>query len=378
MKKSIYIVLVGLLLLTSCSKKEEYKRYQADTSTSGFDTKITLMAFTPSESEFQKYFDRMKELFYHYNVLFDIYNNYEGVNNVKTINDNAGVKPVEVDQTIIDMLVLSKEQFENNQHKFDPTLGAVLKIWHNYREDGLIANYSNEPGQVPTLEELQQAKECTGWDKVDIDQEKKTVYLTEKCASLDLGGIAKGYATQEVIKTLADEGLKHFSINAGGNVKVYDLKPDDAGWNIAVGEPSIIVLDQYVDVLRINEEMSIVASGDYQRYYIGPNDEHYHHLIDPDELFPSHHFRKVTVVMKDSTYADMISTVLFLLPYEEGLKWVKEHNERDPEHHLEAHWVIDKDDALYKDHPDFVEVPEKPYKIAMTQGLRKLSHVITP
>jgi|LSQX01.1.fsa_nt_gb thiamine biosynthesis lipoprotein len=378
MRKSLTIVLLGLLILTGCTSKPEYQRYQADTSTSGFDTKITLMAYTTSESEFTKYFDRMKELYYEYNILFDKYNNYEGINNLKTINDMAGKEAVEVDQRIIDTLVLSREEFDNNKGKFDITMGSVLSIWHDYREDGLIANYSNEPGEVPPLEMLQESKECTGWDLVEIDDEKNTVYLTKDCASLDLGGLAKGYATQEIMDILAEEGLTHFSINAGGNVKVYDLKPDGSGWNIAVGEPSLIVIDQYADILRINEELSIVASGDYQRYYIGPNDETYHHLIDPDSLFPLHHFRKVTVVMEDSTYADMYSTVLFLLPYEEGVLWIKEHNERNPHLHLEAHWVIDIDNEEYKDHPDFMSIPEKPYKIAMTDGLREMSHVVTP
>lgn len=378
MRKILLLALMGLLLLTSCNNEPEYQRYQADTSTSGFDTKITLMAYTTSESEFTKYFDRMKELFYEYNILFDKYNVYEGYNNLKTINDNAGKQPVEVDQRIIDVLLLSKQEHSNNKGKFDPTMGSVLTIWHDYREEGLDLNFENKPGKVPELADLQEAKQCSGWDLVEINDEKNTVYLNKDCASLDLGGLAKGYATQEVMNLLADEGLKHFSINAGGNVKVHDLKPDNSGWNIAVGEPSLIVLNEYVDVLRINQELSIVASGDYQRYYIGPDNVHYHHLIDPESLFPTNYFRKVTVVLENSTLADMFSTVLFLLPYEEGKRWIDEHNKRDPQNHIEAHWVIDSTGSEYNDHPDFVLVPDKPFKIAMTDGLRELSHVITP
>lgn len=379
MKKKILLILVGLMMLAGCTKKEEYHRYQAETSTSGFDTTITLMAYTTSESEFNRYFERMKELYGEYHVIFDNFNNYEGINNLKSVNDMASIEPVKVDQRLIDVLMIARDHYEKGQHKFDPSMGAVLKIWHEYREAGLIHNFNNEFGEVPSLEILQAAKECTGWDLIQIDDEDNTIYLTEACASIDLGAIAKGYATQEIMNILAQEGLSHFSINAGGNVKVYDLKPDGSSWNIAVGEPSLIVLDQYVDVLRIDKELSIVASGDYQRYYIGENNVHYHHLIDPDSLFPPQDtFRKVTLVMQDSTLADMYSTVLFLLSYEEGLEWINQHNLQDPQNHVEAHWVIDSDNPLYKDHPDFVSVPEKPFKVAMTEGLKKASHLLTP
>ena len=95
------------------------------------------------------------------------------------------------------MLPLSKEFSQLSNNQFDITMGPVLEIWHNYRDAGLIAMENGEPTQIPTTEELEQAKACVGWENVEIDEEKNTVYLTQECASLDVGSVAKGFRHRE-------------------------------------------------------------------------------------------------------------------------------------------------------------------------------------
>lgn len=379
MKNKLLFVLLALLLLSSCKQTPEYQRFSGSTQTSGFDTTIQLLAYAKDESEFNRYFDQLKQEFLHYNELFDKYNNYDGVNNLKTINDNAGKQPVEVDPHIIKMLLMAKEQYDENYQKFDPTIGALLEVWHDYREEGLILNNQDEFGEIPPLELLQEKKECSGWDLVEIDETKNTVFLTKACASLDLGGIAKGYATELVADSLKEKGLESFSISSGGNIKVMDKKPDGSPYNIGIGEPVLISLDTHVDVFKIDKEMSVVTSGDYQRYYYGPNMEVLHHLIDPQSMMPSHFYKSATIVTPDSGYADLYSTVLFLLDYETGNEWLKEHNENHPETPLEAFWIIDETSELWN-HPDFIEskVNDKIYKVSMTQGLKPLSRLLNP
>ena len=95
-------------MLTSCTKKEEYTVYKNLSLTAGFDTFIEIQIATTSEEKFNNYYEDLLKEFSYYNQLFDIYHTYDGINNLKTINDSAGIAAVVVDQKIIDMLTLCK------------------------------------------------------------------------------------------------------------------------------------------------------------------------------------------------------------------------------------------------------------------------------
>ena len=376
MKKTIKIILT-LLILVGCqtNKKPEYQRYQNTTVTSGFNTGITLLAYTENEAEFNEYFELMKSEFSKYNAIFDIYNDYEGVNNAKMVNDKAGIEPVVVDQNLIDVLLLSKSEYEYTKKKFNPVAGTLLEVWHNYREEGMLLNQNNEPGKVPTTEELNQAAACIGWDYLEFDDDKNTLYLTESCASIDLGGIAKGYAVEQVALTLEAKGLKYGIINGGGNVRVINSKPDNSPWVVGIAYPSLI-RDKNVELFNISESGSLVTSGDYQRMYQDENNRRLSHLIDMETYMPGFHFRSVTIYTKDSTLGDLFSTALYLMDYETGKQFVKDHNATNPDQHIDVFWLIDESNDTDFNHADFKTLKEFPeLKYAMTEGLQSSAQI---
>ena len=158
----------------------------------------------------------------------------EGINNIYTINQYAGITPVTVDPVIIDMLLVSKEWYEKSNYQFNVTLGAVLKVWSAYRDEAQILNSDGKPGVIPPLSLLEEKLVCTGWEYIEIDQVKNTVYITDACASLDVGGVAKGYATELVVSTLEQSGLTMGIINAGGNVRSIGTKPENEPWAVGI------------------------------------------------------------------------------------------------------------------------------------------------
>ena len=144
-----------------------------------------------------------------------------------------------MDPEIIELLKTAKEFYDlSNGEFFYVTMGAVLKIWHTYREEGIALNNEGQLGKVPPLAELESAKACTGWDKVEIDENAGTVYLNQSCASVDVGGIAKGFAAGKVQQKLIEAGLVHGTVDAGGNICTINDKPGGQQWRVGIRNPS--------------------------------------------------------------------------------------------------------------------------------------------
>lgn len=336
MKKIILLFLC--LILTACSQPSKDKTlYKSSTLEAGFDTVITLQLYADSEEEFNETFQMAARGFLYFHQLFDKYNDYD-VNNIKTINDNAGIQPVEVNQEIIDLLLLAKEYSKISNNQFNITLGPVLELWHDVREKA-------ENGQsytLPTQDELKKASVCSGWDKVEINDDENTVYLTEACASLDVGAIAKGYAAQKVADYLKSEGYNNGIIDAGGNIQFLGSKITNEPWLVGITKPTLKAQNSIVR-LNIAEENAFVTSGDYQRYFMH-NDEIMHHIIDPETLYPSKHARSVTILTKDSAIADILSTTLYTMTYKEGKALIEQLNQLGVQ--TEVVWIYDTLDEI--------------------------------
>lgn len=335
MKKRILMVLilvVSLSLVIGCEKKSSYEKY-TDSFFDTFDTITQVVAYTESKEEFDQYMETMHNRFIELHMLYDKYNNYEGVNNIKTINDNAGIAPVKVDKEIIDMLLFSKDWYEKAGEETNIAFGPVIKIWSEYRD---IAEANPEDAKLPPIEDLEAANKFTDISKVIIDEANSTVYLEDSNMRLDVGAVAKGYATEIVAKEIQNHGLTSGIISAGGNIRTIG-KPLDGireRWGIGIQNPDLSVSanSNILDTVFINDA-SVVSSGDYQRFYM-VDDKVIHHIIDPKTLMPGDYYHAVTVVTPDSGVADFLSTSIFLLPYEESRKLV------DSLDNVEAMWVL--------------------------------------
>ena len=313
MKRIASVLLVLSLLLTGCAGAQEpetvpeKKQYTA-TFLTLFDTVTTIVGKADSEEAFTATAQGIHDDLLRYHQLFDIYNEYEGLNNLKTVNDNAGIAPVPVDRAVIDLLLDCKAYCELTGGMVNPAMGSVLALWHEARDDGI-----NDPANayLPDSEQLEKAAAHMDFDAVIIDEEASTVYLSDAGMRLDVGAVAKGWSVQRVCEN-APEGLL---ISVGGNVCATGAK-DDSGTPWVVGIQNPDGGDAYLHTLFLTNG-SVVTSGDYQRAYVVEG-ELYHHIIDPDTLYPSTHWRSVTILCEDSGLADALSTALFLLPLEAG------------------------------------------------------------
>ncbi len=312
MKRILCTLLLVSMLLTGCASGEktpEKKQYNASFLTL-FDTVTTIVGKADSEASFRTTSQAIHDELLQYHQLFDIYNDYEGIHNLKTVNDNAGIAPVKVDPRLIALLKDCKAYHELTGGMVNPAMGSVLQLWHVARNDGI-----NDPANayLPKEEKLQQAAQHMDFGAVIIDEAASTVYISDPEVSLDVGAVAKGWATQRAAEN-APAGLL---ISVGGNVCATGPKDENGTpWVVGVQNPN--GGDTYLHTLTVTRG-SVVTSGDYQRAYV-VDGELYHHIIDPDTLYPSTLWRSVTIVCDDSGLADALSTALFLLPLEEGQK----------------------------------------------------------
>lgn len=293
------------------------------------DTVTILTGFAPDKAAFDALLDEAHARFLRFHVVFDRYAVHEGVNGLYSVNKNAGKGPVKAEPELLALLLWLKQNQPLARGTVNVAMGTVLSVWHDYREEGVA---------LPPEKLLQNAALHTNFDDVIINEAEGTVYFADPALTLDLGAVAKGYAVETVSKWLLTTAMPSFIISAGGNVRC-GKKPLDGRdrWGVSIQDPdeaqSALSADQgYLDVLYLTGR-SVVTSGDYQRNYV-VDGVSYHHIIDPATLYPGRYMRAVTVVTEDSALADLLSTAVFLMPYEEGRAFV------DGLAGVEAYWVL--------------------------------------
>lgn len=286
-----------------------------------FDTITTFMAYTKDEEEFEHYVRVLNEELKKYHELYNSYDAFEGVNNFRTINENAGKEAVAVDPKIIELIEYSKEMYDLTGGKINIAMGSLLGLWHDARE---ISVNNPDEAKIPEESVLKKASSHKDINAIEIDKEKNTVYISDPDVRIDIGAIGKGYATKIIAKRLEEEGLKHGILSVGGDDVLIGDNPasENSYYKIAIQNPDLEDKENpYSSVVSLRNT-SVVTSGDYQRYFM-VDGKRYHHIIDPETMYPSTKWRSVSVILDDIAEADTISTYLFILDYEEGLEFAK-------------------------------------------------------
>ncbi|GMO44871.1 MAG: FAD:protein FMN transferase [Treponemataceae bacterium] len=232
---------------------------------------------------------------------------------IAKINLNAGIAPARVHDEVIYLIKMACYFARKTGGAFDPAVGALSVLWA----------IGTDGARVPAQEEIARALTLTDYEKIQIDEEAKTVFLPQTGMIIDLGGIAKGYAADEVIKIAREHNVARALINLGGNVYVYGEKPrgkksgESEKWRVGIKDPEnsggrpAAHLD--------TGENSVVTSGTYERYF-DKDGIRYHHILDTKTGYPAESDAlSVTIVSASSLAADALSTSVFILGKEKGL-----------------------------------------------------------
>lgn len=230
---------------------------------------------------------------------------------IALVNAQSGIAPVQVSQETFDLVAKAIEYAKRTEGKFDPSIGKLVDLW----------NIGNEGAHVPAPEEIKAAIALCDYRKVIMNEGTREIFLQDKGMVIDLGSIGKGYAADEIYDYLAEQGFNSAIIDLGGNVFAMGKKPSGEKWNIGIQDP-----DQErgnsIGVIQVDDQ-TIVTSGIYERFFI-EDGKLYQHILNPMTGYPvDNNISSVTILTKRSTDADALSTSLFVLGVEDGLKFVE-------------------------------------------------------
>ncbi|MBN2504489.1 MAG: FAD:protein FMN transferase [Bacilli bacterium] len=314
------------------------------TWTSYFDAPISLKLYHEKDSDFSvtDVFEAVETILMTYHRYFDKYNAYPNVTNIFSINHRQ-TDTVEIDPELLEAIqfALTNENqiLVGDEILFNIALGPVLDIWHDARESDAcedLPGYSICP--IPD-ENLLTIDYPTDPNDIVLDEEASTISFLKSLMKLDVGGYAKGYVSELVSDYLDSLDLDYIFNCGESNLKAGGSNPlrEDGLFYIGLKEPVIqFIPTSFYAYLKIPEGISIVTSGNYQRYFIGEDDGLvYHHIIDPRTNYPGGESMSVTVFYEDGAKADIYSTAIYLMTIDEGLAFV------DNTPGLEAIWYLD-------------------------------------
>lgn len=238
------------------------------------------------------------------------------INNAKTseiiaLNEAAGKEAVKVSSDTMDVLERGKYYSQLSDGRFDITVGPIVKLW----------NIGTEYAAVPDPKVLEQKRELIDYNKLQLDRENLTAKLDDPGMQVDLGGIAKGYAADEVAKILTENGVQHAIINLGGNVLTIGGNMSNEPWKIGIQDP-FNPRGDFIGIIGVKDK-TVVTSGTYERYF-EQDGKRYHHILDPRTGYPAdNELCSVSIITDKSIDADGNSTSILLLGLEEGMKFIE-------------------------------------------------------
>ena len=307
--------------------------------------KLSIYYHSNEQQDSGAIFDHVEGILGTYNDLSDKYTNYNGVTNIKTINDSPTETHI-IDQKLFDLITFSLAHQEEVNNLFNIALGPVLQIWSSYRDDCNINNVC----AVPSFEELTAKDIYTDPNDIILDEENLSITLQANMA-LDVGGVSKGYISRIITTYLDTLPLEAYLLNNGeSNVSIGGIHPTREGEYFILGiinpdnaeNPFLPIEDRIFASIRLSDGDQLITSGDYQQYYT-VDDEIYHHIINPQTLYPERYTRSVSIIFNDAALGDLYSTAIFLMPLDEGIDFV---NNIDG---LEAIWYDLNGDVFFSE-----------------------------
>jgi FAD:protein FMN transferase len=353
-----FIFLFSLIILGGCNfgGANTNDSYSEDFFAMDTLISITLYDFPDSEEVLRKAKERLKSLENRMSV-------YVAESDVVKINKNAGIKPVKVHEETFTVIKKGVYYGELSDGRFDITTYPIIKLW----------DVNADIKKIPTQDEIMEKLPLIDYKAIRLDEVNQTVFLEKANMEIDLGGIAKGYIGDELVRLLKDHGVAHGVINLGGDVLVIGDRLDGTSWRIGVTDPRQDGSGQEYFAIVLAKDEAVITSGDYERYMRDVYKEtgfRFHHIFDPKTGYPSKKgIISTTVISKHAIDGDAIATALFNMEAQTGIEFINELTG------VEALIINDEKEVfMTKWMKDKVQLTSKEYNLAeSTESLNRIN-----
>ena len=221
------------------------------------------------------------------------------------INNNAAKHPVKISTELYNLIQQSIKISKLSNGAFDITFSSVGQFY-DYRKN-----------RTPSEKELSKNLKKINYKNIKLNKNNQTIYFTQEGTRIDLGGIAKGHAVDKAIAILQKNGITQAMVSAGGDTRIIGDK-GGRPWYVGIRHPRD--KNKSAVVLPLSQT-AISTSGDYERYFIKDNVRH-HHIIKPSTGDSARELRSVSILGSDSTTVDALSTTVFILGLNKGMKLI--------------------------------------------------------
>ena len=309
-KRKVMCLLLCALLLTGCQNGKSSSVKQEESMTAekeifAMDTYMTVKTYGKQAKEAAQ--AAVDEI----NRLDGLLSTGKKSSEIAIVNENGSEIVSEDTAALIER---SMQLYQDTEGAFNIAIYPLMKAW----------GFTNEKYKVPAKDTIQKLLKYTDITKLEYDKDTRQLTLP-KCYEIDLGGIAKGYTSERLMKIFQKYRLDGGIVSLGGNVQMYGHKTAQEEWKVAVGNPDTSPLEgDYLGILTTTDK-AVITSGGYERYF-EKDGKRYHHILDPKTGQPADSgLTSVTIVSKDGTLADGLSTSLFIMGKEKGEKYWKKH-----------------------------------------------------
>lgn len=337
MKKPLLFTLIFIFsLLSSCiAKVDRINRFTINLG--NFFSISPYVIIECNESFYNTYrediYNSLREILSDLDNKFNVHNNYSLISR---LNESSGIKSIVCDDEFIYVLEkaieISNLTSINGISMYDISIYSIFELWDFETNYYIYNNFS----KIPSIEKINEKLSLVSYKDIIINGNE--VFLRKKGAKIDLGSIAKGYASNKLFLKLKDYGLNSGLIDVGGNIVSFGLKHlenEISNYRIGIKTPFVSEIrndyniDEQKDINIIayvdaKEEMeSFVTSGVYERYIVSEEKKMYHHILSPIDGFPiDNGIVSITVFSNsDSTILDALSTALFGMGIEKALEF---------------------------------------------------------
>jgi len=302
----IIIAIIVAVILIFIFATGKYEKPEVKRNSYSLGTIINLRAYG---NKAQKAIDEAIEKL---NDIDDKMSAFKEHSEISKINSKAGTSSEEIVSKDTYFVVKNAVEYsEILEGTFDPTIRPLVKLWSIGTKEEII----------PEKLKIEEIRKLVNYRDVLLNENKNSIMLKQKQQALDVGGIAKGFAADEVRDIFYKHNIKSALIDLGGNIFALGSKEDGTPWRVGIQNP-FKPRGEYVGILSVKNK-SVVTSGNYEKYFM-KDGQRFHHIIDPKTGYPSQsRIISATIISDNSIDGDGLSTGIYILGIDKATKIIE-------------------------------------------------------